>query len=440
MSKNFEKYDLFYNSNNYLSLVYAILGNTAKIINYNGTVYTLDISKKTYEKFNFNVGKISVKDFILQFPEVYLNDTNVDSIIYNLKKEFNLITTTEVSIPDLAEIKQKFPIGCTLNNKNLNKYGLYTDAKNVKVTENAVFSREGDNWSIIAKEQGNWTVYYNGHYADIITMESKIDPPYLLDIQNIFPIGTIFNNANLGADRTKNEKLFIKDNNFEFNYDSWFYKNPNGVRYVVWKEGQYATILGRFKEEKSLSLKEQETDAILIQARMKFRKGVKFAINNLYPDNDTLYEIAQEPIFIRHSDGDILVKCVEERNHIPRQVVVYCGRKKEWATIMGYLYDVETSGIGINPFVSEANVQKIAITEAMPSTILNIDSITPLTAEQIKNWLSTPLTWGAGTTQENFELPIKTINKSEFTIEPMREIPIKEVSLDHIKFTIEKLK
>lgn len=414
----------------------------------------------------------------------------------------------KISIPDLAEIKQKFPIGCTFNNNNLNKYGLDTDAENVKVTENAVFSREGDNWSIITKGQGNWTVYYNGHYADIITMESKIDPPYLLDVQKMFPIGTVFNNRNLLGNDVKQSKIIEKDD-FLFVIGTWQYKDPEGLTYIIWKDGNYASIINDNKPKESKAVEDtleiakrkypvgttifrdnmkeyltkeilvtdlgklakskysnsiyyeegtnkiliyndvtdtwanikqqrpvkpqyvidQEKNALLTQAKMKFRKGVKFAINNLYPDNDTLYEIAQEPIFIRHSDGDILVKCVEEKNHIPRQVVVYCGRKKEWATIIGYIYDMETSGIGMNPFISEANAQKIiTVQDAMQSTGKSIFPVQALQDRLDVLKLEYPLT------------PQESYKKSEFTIEPMKEIPIKEVSLDHIKFTIEKLK
>lgn len=65
--REFKKGDLFYNSNNHLSFVYDIIGDNAKIINYNGTVYSLSVKSASHTKFNFQVKK-TIKQFLLEYP------------------------------------------------------------------------------------------------------------------------------------------------------------------------------------------------------------------------------------------------------------------------------------------------------------------------------------------------------------------------------------
>lgn len=71
-TKNFKRWDTFYNSNGYLCLVYEIKGGKAKIVNYNGTFYSITVDGSN--RPNYNPSIINVNEFFNSFPMNKIHD------------------------------------------------------------------------------------------------------------------------------------------------------------------------------------------------------------------------------------------------------------------------------------------------------------------------------------------------------------------------------
>ena len=65
-SKNLKLWQVFYNSNDYLCLIYKIENGRAYIMNYNGTFYT--VSTVNGNEYKYRESVISTTAFLEQFP------------------------------------------------------------------------------------------------------------------------------------------------------------------------------------------------------------------------------------------------------------------------------------------------------------------------------------------------------------------------------------
>ena len=65
-AKELKQWQLFYNTNNYLCLVYKVGGRSAHIVNYNGTFYKANLNSE-YEYSN-KVPPETVEEFFMNFP------------------------------------------------------------------------------------------------------------------------------------------------------------------------------------------------------------------------------------------------------------------------------------------------------------------------------------------------------------------------------------
>ena len=95
-AKDLKQWQTFYNSNNYLCLIYKIKGGKAHIMNYNGTFYS--VSTTSGNKYGYKPSTIEVDEFFSDFPIFKVENTdnkeryNYVKSIYSVgKKNINLL-------------------------------------------------------------------------------------------------------------------------------------------------------------------------------------------------------------------------------------------------------------------------------------------------------------------------------------------------------------
>lgn len=88
-ARDLKKWQLFYNTNNYLCLVYDISHGKAHIVNYNGTFYKAN--RDSEYKYSDEKPPESVEDFFAGFPTCKLDDWRNARELESIKAKFKLL-------------------------------------------------------------------------------------------------------------------------------------------------------------------------------------------------------------------------------------------------------------------------------------------------------------------------------------------------------------
>ena len=88
-ARDLKKWQLFYNTNNYLCLVYDISHGKAHIVNYNGTFYQANRDSK--HEYSDEKPPESVSDFFVNFPLEKVEDWRNKRELEKIKTKFNFV-------------------------------------------------------------------------------------------------------------------------------------------------------------------------------------------------------------------------------------------------------------------------------------------------------------------------------------------------------------
>lgn len=88
-ARDLKKWQLFYNTNNYLCLVYDISHGKAHIVNYNGTFYKAN--RDSEHQYSDEKPPESVEQFFAEFPMTKVEDWRNKRELESIKAKFRLL-------------------------------------------------------------------------------------------------------------------------------------------------------------------------------------------------------------------------------------------------------------------------------------------------------------------------------------------------------------